>query len=168
MRAAPDKGEVAAYIPELGCIDPNQFGLAIWRPEEADILVGDADTPFSIQSISKVFTLTRAMAGKGDALWARVGFEPSGDPFNSIVQLEAERGKPRNPLINAGAIVVADCLLAGRSVAATLEEITEFVRQAAGDESIAADPAVAASEMRTGQRNRALANFMAAEGNLHA
>ncbi len=166
MRAETDKGRVAGYIPELGCIDPDQFGIAVWQPEGEVLVSGDADTPFSIQSISKVFTLTLAMETLGEALWHRVGFEPSGDPFNSIVQLEAERGKPRNPLINAGAIVVADCLLAGRTPAETMTEIESFVRKAASDTSITTDPAVARSETLTGQRNRALANFMAAERNL--
>jgi glutaminase len=80
---------------------------------------GDADTPFSIQSISKVFTLTLALGKVGDNLWQRVGREPSGSPFNSIVQLEFERGKPRNPFINAGAIAMScrQLAMAGRYLA---------------------------------------------------
>ena len=89
---------------------------------------GDADQPFSIQSISKVFTLTLALGKVGDRLWARVGREPSGSPFNSIVQLEYERGMPRNPFINAGAIAVTDLILSGHQPREALGEILRFVR----------------------------------------
>ena len=166
MRAEPDKGAVATYIPELSCIDLAQFGLAVCLADGRVLAAGQADISFSIQSISKVFTLTIALERLAEGLWQRVGREPSGDPFNSIVQLEVERGKPRNPLINAGAIAVADCLHEGRGAAAALEEILGFVRRVAGDSEIAIDDAVAASELETAARNRALANFMAAEGNL--
>jgi len=106
MAARPDRGEVANYIPELARVDPGAFGMAVIDADGDTSAAGDADTPFSIQSISKVFTLTLALGMVGDQLWRRVGREPSGDPFNSIVQLEHERGVPRNPFINAGAIAV--------------------------------------------------------------
>ena len=125
---------------------------------------GDADTPFSIQSISKVFTLTLALGKVGDRLWQRVGREPSGTPFNSIVQLEREHGIPRNPFINAGAIAVTDVILSGHQPREALGEILRFLQFLADDPSITIDRAVAASEDRTGFRNRALANYMKSFG----
>ena len=130
------------------------------------LTAGDADEAFSIQSISKVFTLTQALGEVGDRLWKRVGREPSGDPFNSIVQLEHEHGIPRNPFINAGAIVISDVMLAGHQPRETIGEIVRFIRFLSDDESIAIDPAVAASERATGFRNFALANYMKSFGNL--
>ena len=111
MKAAPERGRVADYIPPLACVDPAKFGIAVILADGTTYLGGDAEEPFSIQSISKVFALTLALGAVGDALWERVGREPSGSAFNSIVQLESEHGIPRNPFINAGAIVVADVLL---------------------------------------------------------
>ncbi len=104
MAAAPDRGKVADYIPELGAIDPARFGMAIVTADGEEVHTGDATTPFSIQSISKVFTLALALGRLGDQLWQRVGREPSGLAFNSILQLESEAGIPRNPFINAGAL----------------------------------------------------------------
>ena len=131
-------------------------------------MAGDAQTPFSIQSISKVFTLTMALGRAGTDLWRRVGHEPSGSAFNSIVQLEREKGIPRNPLINAGALVVTDTLLAGDDVADTIARITDFMRRVADDPAVAVDPEVAASERATGYRNASLANFLRASDNLRA
>ena len=108
MRQMPDRGEVADYIPELAGVDPKSFGLVVIDAAGNVVAGGDGDVPFSIQSISKVFTLTLALGKIGNRLWERVGREPSGSPFNSIVQLERERGIPRNPFINAGAIAVTD------------------------------------------------------------
>ena len=113
MAERTDRGTVASYIPQLGTIDPGKFGIAVALADGQVLAAGDADEAFSIQSVSKVFTLTLALGKIGDALWSRVGREPSGNPFNSIVQLEMEHGIPRNPFINAGAIVVSDVLLAG-------------------------------------------------------
>ncbi len=131
------------------------------------IAAGDADEAFSIQSVSKVFTLTLALGKIGDALWSRVGREPSGNPFNSIVQLEQEHGIPRNPFINAGAIIVSDVLLAGHQPREAIAEIMRFIQFLADDESIYIDRDVAASEKATGFRNMALANYMRSFGNLH-
>jgi len=125
---------------------------------------GDSDAPFSIQSISKVFTLTLALGKVGDQLWRLVGREPSGSPFNSIVQLEFERGIPRNHFINAGAIAVTDVILSGHRPREALGDILRFIQFVANDPSIAIDEAVAASEQRTGFRNFALANYMKAFG----
>ena len=140
MAARDDRGKVADYIPGLARIDPNQFGLAVITAEGSVHAAGDADTLFSIQSISKVFALTMALGRVGDALWRRVGREPSGTAFNSIVQLEAEHGIPRNPFINAGAIVVSDVILAGHQPREAIGEILRFVREMAGDDSIVAPP----------------------------
>lgn len=160
MRARPDRGEVASYIPELARADANAFGIAVVDREGRVVAGGDADVAFSIQSISKVFTLTLALGKIGDRLWRRVGREPSGSPFNSIVQLENEHGIPRNPFINAGAIAVTDVILSGHQPRDTLGEILRFLQFLAEDPAIGIDEAVAASEQRTGFRNRALANYM--------
>ena len=159
MRDRADRGEVAAYIPELARVDPRKFGLAV-AIDGRLAAAGDCDEPFSIQSISKVFTLTLALGMVGDRLWSRVGREPSGSAFNSIVQLELEHGIPRNPFINAGAIAVTDVILSNRAPRDALGEILRFIRFAAGEESIFIDKSVARSEKETGFRNAALANFM--------
>ena len=164
MRQRPDRGDVATYIPELANVDPNHFGLAVIDAQGHAAVGGDADTPFSIQSISKVFTLTLALGMAGDRLWRHVGREPSGSPFNSIVQLENEKGVPRNPFINAGAIAVTDLILAGHKPREAIGEILRFMRFVADDPSITIDEKVAASEQRTGFRNFALANYMKAFG----
>jgi glutaminase len=166
MADAPDRGKVATYIPQLGKVDVKKFGIAVVTNDGRTLTAGDSDDPFSIQSISKVFTLTLALGEKGDALWKRVGREPSGNPFNSIVQLEHEHGIPRNPFINAGAIVVSDVLLAGHRPRETIGEILRFIRFLADDDAIVIDEAVAASEQATGFRNFALANYMKSFGNL--
>ena len=166
MAAAPDRGRVASYIPELASVDPGQFGIALALPDGQVLTAGDADVGFSVQSISKVFTLAIALGRLGDKLWTRVGREPSGLAFNSILQLENEAGIPRNPFVNAGAIAVTDAILDGHSPRAVLAEILSFIRTAAGDPAIHINKAVAASEQATSHRNTALAEFMAAYGNL--
>ena len=160
------EGKVADYIPELGKVDIGRFGIAVTLIDGTTLSAGDAEEPFSIQSVSKVFTLTLALGKVGDALWRRVGREPSGTPFNSIVQLERENGIPRNPFINPGAIVVADVVLAGHRPREAIGEILQLVRFLAADDTVAIDPAVAKSETETGFRNAALANYMRAYGNL--
>ena len=164
MRGMPDRGEVASYIPELARVDPNAFGLVVVTADGSIAAAGDSDAPFSIQSISKVFTLALALGKVGDRLWQRVGREPSGSAFNSIVQLEYERGIPRNPFINAGAIAVTDTILSGHQPREALGEILWFMRFLADDPSIRIDETVAASEQRTGYRNSALANYMKSFG----
>jgi glutaminase len=164
MKRRPDRGEVATYIPELANVDPQRFGIAVIGVDGEVATGGDFDLPFSIQSVSKVFTLTLALGKAGDRLWRRVGREPSGSPFNSIVQLEFERGKPRNPFINAGAIAVTDLILSGHQPREALGEIVRFIRFLADDQGITIDENVAASEQRTGFRNAALANYMKSFG----
>jgi glutaminase len=153
-------GKPADYIPQLARVDPRRFGIAVTTLDGATHAAGDADEAFSIQSISKVFLLTLALGKHGESLWTHVGREPSGDPFNSIVQLEHEQGRPRNPFINAGAIIVTDLVLAGHTPREAIGEILRFLRYLADDDTVGIDPAVARSEQATGARNFALAQFM--------
>jgi glutaminase len=166
MAGEADRGEAASYIPELADVSLNQFGIAVASLEGPPIVAGDANVPFSIQSISKVFGLVVALQLEGATLWRRVGREPSGDPFNSIVQLEFERGKPRNPFINPGAIVVSDVILQGTDKTQKLHSVLEVCRTLSGDPTVSVDEEVFTSEVATGDRNRALAYFMLAEGNI--
>lgn len=168
MASRAERGKVASYIPELAGIDAGQFGIAVVDAEGNLAAAGDSAVPFSIQSVSKVFTLTLALGKVGDTLWNRVGREPSGNAFNSITQLEYEKGIPRNPFINAGAIVVADAILAGHTPKVALGEVLRFLRFIADDEDIHIDQKVARSEQDTGFRNAALANYLRAFGNLRA
>ncbi|MGV2123671.1 glutaminase [Agrobacterium vitis] len=167
MQPRLGEGKVADYIPELATIDPKQFGIAITTVDGQTFTAGDAAVPFSIQSISKVFMLTLALGKTGEGVWKRVGREPSGSSFNSIVQLEHEHGIPRNPFINAGAIVVTDMVLAGHKPREAIGEFLRFMQFLADDDSIIIDRKVAQSEQTTGYRNFALANFMSGFGNLH-
>lgn len=155
-------GQVASYIPALARVSPLQFGMALRTCDGEEAAAGDSATAFSIQSMSKVFSLTLAMRSQGDALWDRIGREPSGSPFNSLVQLETERGVPRNPFINAGAIAVADRLL---SQGDAKQDIPALLSSLCG-ETVSIDPEVAQSEADTGFRNAALANFMKGFGTL--
>jgi glutaminase len=156
-------GQVATYIPALARVPAAQFGIALCTCDGVQAQAGAADVPFSIQSISKVFTLTLAMQAFGEALWERIGREPSGNPFNSLVQLETEKGVPRNPFINAGAIAVADRLVSHCSDPKS--RIRALMSSLAG-EPIEYDEEVARSEAQTGFRNVALANFMKSFGKL--
>ena len=159
-----EKGTVASYIPQLACVNPNQFSISVALADGSFFNGGCAQTLFSIQSISKVFTLTLALGKLGERVWSRVGREPSGDPFNSIVQLEHEQGKPRNPFVNAGAIAIADAIIQGHQPKEVLAEILQFMRFLADEESIVIDEKVARSEEMTGERNASLAHFMASFG----
>ncbi|MCA6215012.1 glutaminase [Ideonella sp. B7] len=158
------QGQVADYIPELAKVRGDQFGMAVVTLDGAVSTCGDARLPFSIQSVSKLFALTLAYQCVGDALWRRVGREPSGNPFNSLVQLESEQGKPRNPFINAGALVVTD-VLCTRFVNPEIA-LLEFVRRLSGNAGLQYDDRVARSEMATAERNRAMGHFMRSFGNL--
>ena len=159
------QGKVADYIPALAEIDPHQFAMSITCNDGEIYSVGLSDKKFSIQSISKVYSFTLALHIYRAELYKRVWREPSGDPFNSLVQLEYEEGIPRNPFINAGAIVVSDALVS-HFKEDTLKEILGFIRESADDEEIAIDKRIADSEMEHGFRNMALANLMKGFGNL--
>ncbi len=166
LRESTERGEVASYIPPLAGIDPAKFGIAVVLPDDTTLLAGDAEEKFSVQSISKVFALTLALGNRGDSIWQRVGREPSGDPFNSSVLLELEKGIPRNPFINAGAIVVADILLGAYQPRETIGEFLRFMRFVTADDDIYIDHHVAQAEKDSGFNNAALANLLKANGNL--
>ena len=158
------KGRVADYIPGLADVPGGKFGMTIRTVNEETFRIGDADERFSIQSISKVFTLSLAMGFVGEELWSRVGREPSGNPFNSLVQLEYEHGIPRNPFINAGALVVCDVLLTHTRDAKAA--MLDYMRILSGAQDIEYDETVVRSEAETGFVNAALANFLKGHGNL--
>ena len=161
------EGKVAGYIPALSAVDPQQFAMSITLFDGRQFHTGRHWQNFSIQSISKVFTFTLALRHFGTEIYCRVGREPSGNPFNSLVQLEYEKGIPRNPFINAGAINVTDALLSHYgSSEEVVGSVLEFIRTAAGEPSIDFCRNVAASEMEHGFRNMALANLMKSFGNL--
>ena len=165
LESIPHEGEVASYIPELAKINPNKFALNAHTVEGQDYNFGNVDERFSIQSISKVFMLTQAYMIHGSELWKRVGVEPSGNPFNSLVQLEYENGIPRNPFINAGALVIADILC--DTLENPKEEMLNFVRRLSGDNTIDFNRKVAQSEIETGFRNSAQINLMKSFGNIN-
>lgn len=165
-KAAPRKGDVATYIPELASADPSKFAVSVCMANGKQHSAGDYTMPFSIQSVSKVFTLAIALGRVGESLWQRVGREPTTNAFNSLQELEARNGIPSNPFVNAGAIVTTDVVLAGSSPAEALAEILHFVRTAAEDADISIDPSVAKSENLSGHKNWALAHVLSAYGNL--
>lgn len=164
VRPVLSEGRVADYIPVLASVSKEKFGMAVLTIDGGLYCTGDAMESFSIQSISKVYTLTLALTFVGESLWRRVGREPSGTAFNSLVQLEQEQGIPRNPFINAGAIVLADVVRAKEADAKGA--LLAFVRERANNRNIRFDDDVARSEAITGYRNRALANFIKSFGNL--
>jgi len=162
---ADDIGHVAAYIPELSKIDPNKLGMHLTTIDRQHYSFGDANEKFSIQSIAKVLSLTLALKVIGDDTWKRVGVEPSGTAFNSLVQLEYEKGIPRNPFINPGAIVICDILVT--YLDKPKHELLEFIRESSGIATVDYNSQIADSEKKTGYRNYAVTNLMKAFGNIH-
>lgn len=160
------KGKVATYIPALARVPKSRFAMVVRTIDGQEAAIGDADVEFSIQSVSKVFTLLMVLNRSGANLWHRVGREPSGNRFYSLVQLELEHGIPWNPFINAGAIVVTDNIV-GRGVNGKLTILNE-IRRLAGNPEIKFDREVAASEREHGHWNMAIANFLKAHGNLRS
>ena len=160
-----DEGSVANYIPELSKVDPNRFGVQLTTVEGDKFAFGDWDVRFSIQSIAKVFSYVLAYSRIKSELWERVGVEPSGTAFNSLVQLESDKGIPRNPFINAGAIVICDILVS--QLDSPKEEVLSFIRELSGIDSINFNTSVAESERTSGYINMALVNFMKSFGNIH-
>lgn len=158
------EGKQADYIPELAKVSPDQFGMCIHTIYGEVGAVEQADTRFSIQSISKVFTLAACLSIKGDDLWTKVGKEPSGTAFNSLVQLEVEHGIPRNPFINAGAIVMADILLS--HLEHPEEDFLNFVRAIAANDTINYNENVARSEREKGYLNAAIVNLLKYHGTI--
>jgi glutaminase len=157
-------GAVAGYIPELAKVPIDQFGIAVFTVRGEAFGVGHADQRFSIQSISKVFALMLALQHEGEALWQRVGREPSGAPFNALFQIEGDRGKPRNPFVNAGALVVTDALCSHHAVPENA--VAELLQRLAANPAVHYDRRVAASELAHCDRNAALAYLIRSFGNL--
>ncbi len=157
-------GESASYIPELAKVDSNKYGIHLQELGGENWSIGDFDEKFSIQSISKVLAVSLAFSIQGEKLWNRVGVEPSGTAFNSLVQLEYEHGIPRNPLINAGALVIADILIT--ELQNPKVDFLNFVRKLANNENIHYNEKVAKSEKKTGFRNSAMLNFIKSFGNI--
>ncbi len=141
-------GKVATYIPELTKVDPHKFGMHLCCFDDTDYAFGDHQERFSIQSISKVFSLTLAISLIGTEVWQRVNVEPSRDPFNSLALLENENGIPRNPLINSGALVIADILV--NHLETPKKDFLNFVRKIAGQDDIHYNEYVAQSEKKHG------------------
>jgi glutaminase len=166
IRDEQEWGTPAQYIPELADVDSAQFANSVCMKGDTVLSAGQADTAFSIQSVSKVFALIAALGRTGNQLWTRVGREPSGTSFDSVVLLEREAGRPRNPFVNAGALVTTDSLLAGRMPKQALAEILGLIRAMADDNDIHINPKVAASEKATGARNAALAYYLLSHDNL--
>lgn len=158
------QGSVASYIPALSKVSPNNYSISVCDLEGGEFSIGNSDEKFTIQSISKVFTLALVSRHMEEELWNYVGREPSGTAFNSLIQLEQERGIPRNPFINAGALVVTDKLL--DIYKKPKQEILQFVRELANDQDIYYDKEVAQSELESSFRNIALANFMKSFGTI--
>lgn len=156
-------GKVADYIPALAKVSPHKYAISVRTVDGECFDIGDSGEKFSIQSISKVFTLSMLAPMVGEELWQSVGREPSGSPFNSLVQLEYEKGIPRNPFINAGALVITDKLL--QKMPDLNERLLEYVRELAGQDDIEYNKEVSKSEYVTGERNKALAHLMKSFGN---
>jgi len=159
------EGKVASYIPELAKSDPNQLGAAIVLMDGSVITAGDTKTRFTLQSIAKLFSLAIALIDHGcDEVFSRVGMEPTGDPFNSIMKLEAIKPhKPLNPMINAGAIAVCD-MVEGKGSEDKMERILSLLRKMTGNPKICVNDSVYLSEKKSANRNRALAYFMKDSG----
>ncbi|QXP65455.1 glutaminase [Polaribacter sp. AHE13PA] len=164
VKNVADIGKVASYIPELAFIDPSNFGVAITTIDKESFGVGDFDKKFSVQSITKILSLTLAYKFEGIKLWDRVDVEPSGNPFNSLLQLEADLGKPRNPFINAGAIVVCDVLVSHLNN--PKEDFLDFCKDISNIPTLKYNEKVAQSEKSSGYRNVALCNFIKSFGNI--
>lgn len=158
-------GRQASYIPALAQVNPDRFGICLLTTDGEEAELGDVGERFSIQSVTKVFSLAMALSFRGEALWRRVGKEPSGSAFNSLIQLELDHGIPRNPFINAGAIVVADVLLS--ELDDPEADYLDFIRRLSGDTTVDYNREVAASERSTGYVNAAIANMLKYYGNLN-
>lgn len=165
LKDADFGGTVPDYIPELAAVPRDKFGMHLYWITGDHYAFGDSEDPFSVQSITKVFTLTLARKLIGQEIWKRVNVEPSGTPFNSLTELERDSGIPRNPFINSGALVIADILVSHLDDPKT--ELLNFVRKLAHDPSISYDQNIMTSERAKGYRNVALVNYMKALGNIH-
>ncbi len=159
-----NKGEIASYIPELKNVDPNSFGIQLTTIENETIGVGDYLQKFSIQSIAKVFSLSFIYQKRGEKIWKRVGVEPSGTSFNSLLQLEADRGKPRNPFNNSGALVICDIIISHFDDAKG--SLLEYIREISDIKDLNYSSTIADSERKYGHRNMALCNYLKSFGSI--
>lgn len=166
ISSSEDWGEATRQIEALSGIDTHQFGIAILTRDGEMVCGGDADTPFSIQSISKVFSLELVLEARGDELWERVGRDPSGDPFNSVIDLERQEGHPRNPFINAGALIVVDMLLDTLEPDEEVKAVVQFVDRLLDGDGFSLDEEVAESDEEAGSLNRAMLNISKHFGNV--
>lgn len=164
VKNTEDKGQLASYIPELAHVNPNKFGIHISTVDQQSYGTGDYTDRFSIQSIAKVLSLSLAYRMVGEKIWERLGVEPSGSAFNSLVQLEKDNGIPRNPFINAGALVISDILLS--KLVKPKEDFLAYVRSLSNNDTLDYSPRIAASEKSVGFRNTALCNFIKSFGNI--
>ena len=164
-KSLPIIGNIATTIPELANVNPDKFGICLTTIDGNHFSVGDSNEKFSIQSVSKALSVTLAFSHLGEKIWERVGVEPSGNPFNSLVQLEYEKGIPRNPFINAGALVIVDMLVS--CLEHPKEDFLHFIREISGCDTINYNLKVAKSEKDTGFRNAALTNFLKSFGNIN-
>lgn len=159
-----EKGELASYIPELATVDSRKFGIHVSTISGINFGLGDFNEKFSIQSISKVLSLCLAYKIVGESIWSRLGVEPSGTGFNSLVQLESDNGIPRNPFINAGAMVIADILLS--HLENPKEDLLDFIKSISNNQTVAYSTKISTSEKSVGYRNVALCNFIKSFGNI--
>lgn len=164
IKSADDIGETASYIPELAKVDPKNFGVHLTTIDQVNFGAGNCYDKFSIQSIAKVLSVTLAYSIVGDELWERVGVEPSGTAFNSLVQLEANKGIPRNPFLNSGAILISDVLLS--NLKNPKEDFLAFVRSLSNNTGLQYSNRIAQSEKKVGYRNVALCNFIKSFGRI--
>lgn len=162
--AKENKGNIATYIPELAKVNPEKFGIYLFGLDGNSVGIGDFQEKFSIQSIAKVLSMSLAYNILGDSLWERVDLEPSGTSFNSLLQLEADKGIPRNPLINAGAMVVCDILLS--TLKNPQENFLTFIRDISNNPNIDYSERIANSEKSIGYRNIALCYYLKSFGNI--
>lgn len=160
-----DLGERASYIPELANVNPDHFGIHLSTTDNLTFGVGDFDQKFSIQSIVKVPSVCLAYRLVGEDIWQRLGVEPSGTPFNSLIQLEADNGIPRNPFINAGALVICDVLIS--QLKNPNADFLAFMRDISDNPMLNYSQTIANSEKSAGFRNVALCNFIKSFGNIH-
>ena len=164
ISAQKDRGELASYIPELAKVNPDNFGIYLTTVDKNEFGIGDCYTKFSIQSIAKVLSLSLAYKILREKIWARVGVEPSGTPFNSLVQLETDKGIPRNPFINSGALVICDILVS--QLKNPLQDFLSFIREISDNANVNFSKSIIESERSVGYRNIALCNFIKSFGNI--
>jgi len=164
VEAEEDQGQVSSYIPELAQVDSKYFGVYLTTTNHTEFGIGSCYQKFSIQSLAKVLSLSLAYKMLGEKIWERLGVEPSGTPFNSLVQLETDKGIPRNPFINAGALVISDILIS--ELKKPLTDFLKFVRETSNNSELNYSERIAASEKSAGFRNIALCNFIKSFGNI--